>query len=283
VLRGQRKFDEALAVLDRAAALPGSAPAALFNKAIVLSTAQRYAEAEAVLDAALAAHPTPYLYRAKVSILTLIHGDLDAAARVLEKIPGAYLLEDGGAFAASQLWLWRREGDKAVKVWQAFTRDVVECAEFRGPKAFLLGVAHHVAGRPAAAEAEWKGALAFVESQLAAQPNALHWVYWRARLLASLGRHDEAAAALRTFEEMSGARGLTDNAVPIYLLLGRKDEVIAMMEKTRAAIVAKGNPVQLQAYENNLRFNHEWELVRDDPRVQALLAPPVPAPAEAKK
>jgi Tfp pilus assembly protein PilF len=139
MLRGRREFDAALAFFDRAAALPGGDVAALYGKYGVLAVAQRHEEAEAVLDAAIAAQPAPYLLRAKVSTLMFQHGDLDGAAKVLARVPGAYLLEDIGAYAAHQLWLWRREPEKAVRVWLNFSRELVECAEFAGPRRFSSG------------------------------------------------------------------------------------------------------------------------------------------------
>jgi tetratricopeptide (TPR) repeat protein len=239
-----------------------------------LSAALRFPEAEAVIDQALAQQPTPYLYRAKASYLTMFHGDLDGAAAMISKVPGPYLLEDSGAFWASQIWMWRREPEKSLTVWRAVTHDLIECSEFRGPKAFFTGQAHHLAGRSAAAQTEWTAALRIVEQQLAAQPSAPHWIYWRARVLASLERRAEAEETLKTFEELAGAKGLINDTIPIYLLLGRRTEVLDALEKSHDALVTRGNPALVAQLENNLRFNPEWDLLREEPRFAAMLKKP---------
>jgi len=276
MLRGQQKWDEALALLERAIALPGGDPVAVYNKYLVLFGAQRFVEAEALLDEAIAKQPMPYFYRAKATLLTLNHGDLDRAAEMLAKVAPAYLLEDAGAYWASQVWLWRREPEKCVAVWQNVTRDFIETSEFNGPKAFIVGEALRLAGRPAAAAAEWRGALQLVEQRQAAQPSAIQWVYWKARLFAVLDRHPEAEEALRIFDQRTNAKGVNDNNLPIYLLLGRKVEVLDALEKSHARLAGLLSPVPLAQFTNNLRFNPEWDLLREEPRFAKLLTPAKP-------
>jgi tetratricopeptide (TPR) repeat protein len=271
VLRNQRKFDESLKVLDRAAALPGAEASSALSRYYVLSAAQRYAEAEAALDTALARYPASYLYREKARCLWLYHGDVAGATALIAKVPATDLLEDTGAYWAFQLWLMHRQPDKAWAVLSGVQRDLIECGEFRGPKAFLIGKAHQMAGRSDAARAEWAAALRVVEQQLATQPSAIHWVYWKARLLAVLDRKEEAEAGLKTFDQLRGAKVLTDDSIPIYLALGRKTEVLDALDKGYAATVARANALQLTAYRNNLKFNTEWDALRDEARFGKLV------------
>ena len=271
VLAGQGKFDDAIKVLDRAIALPGGDPVAEYNQFYVLSASQRFGEAEALLDRAIAAHPQPYFYRAKAQVLMSGHGDLDAAAALLPKLPRAYLLEDDGAVLAHNIYLWRREPEKALEIWSGIARDLIECAQFSGPRTFLVGQANMLAKRPAAAEADWQAALRVVEQLHEVQPNAALWVFWKARLLAALGRKQEAEEELQTFEQLVGVKGLVERTIPIYLLLGRKDEVLTALEKGRATVVARGNATQIQGQLNYLRLSPDWDLLRDEPRFQKLI------------
>jgi tetratricopeptide (TPR) repeat protein len=274
VLRAQRKYDEAIALLDRAIALPGGDPVALLNKYLALSSAKKFKDAEAVIDHGIATRPMPYFLRAKASLLIMVHGDLDRATEMLKKVPSAYLLEDSGAYWASQLWLWRREPNKALAVWRDVSRDVIETTEFNGPKAFIVGQAHRLAGRSAAAEAEWRAALRVVEQLHAAHPSAVQWVYWKARLFASLGQHAEAEAALHTFEQLIGAKGVSNHTIPVYLLLDRKVEVLAALERAHADLAEESDPASLAQLVNNLRFNPEWDALRGEERFAKLLARP---------
>jgi hypothetical protein len=203
--------------------------------------------------------------------LMMLHADLDRAAETMAKSPARYLLEDKGAYWASWIALWRRDAEKCLAIWRNVPRDLIETSEFRGPKAFIVGQAQQLAGRHSAAQAEWNAALRVVEQQLTAQPNAVHWVYWKTRLLASLQRTTEAEETLRTFEQLMGAKGLTNDTIPIYLLLGRRAEVLTGIEKAHAHVVALNNPGALASWLNNLRFNPEWDLIRDEPRFIAVV------------
>src|SRR5205823_295130 len=57
LLRTLGRFDESLTVLDHAVALPGGDQIAQYNKFLTLSAGARFAEAEAVIDQALAVQP----------------------------------------------------------------------------------------------------------------------------------------------------------------------------------------------------------------------------------
>jgi tetratricopeptide (TPR) repeat protein len=271
LLRTRGRHDEALVFLDRAIALPGGDPVAVYNKFLSLWSAGRFTEAEAAIDTAFPQPSAPYLYRAKAMCLMTLHGDLDRAAETMAKSPARYLLEEKGAYWASLIALWRRDVGTCLAVWHKVPRDLIETSEFRGPKAFIVGQAQHLAGRQAAAQAEWSAALRIVEQQLAAQPNAVHWIYWKARLLASLQRTTEAEEILRTFEQLIGAKGLTNDTIPIYLLLGHRAEVLQALEKAHAHVVALNNPGSLASWLNNLRFNPEWDLIREEPRFIAIV------------
>jgi tetratricopeptide (TPR) repeat protein len=270
-LRNQRRFDESIVFYDRAAALPGGDPVAMFNKHQSLHGLKRYPEAEAVIDRALALAPAGYLYRAKASFLLLHHGKLDEAAAMLTKVPPAYLLEDTGAYLAFQVWYWRREPDKALAVITAVPREIGE-GDFTGPMAMMTGMAHEMAGRKEAARSEWRAALRIVEQQLAAQPNSVRWFYWQARVLASLDQVPEAERVVRIFEELTRNPGITDEKIPLYLKLGRSSEVFTSLETRVDTIEAARDVGEAALVRNYLRFDPQLDAVRDHPRFQAIQA-----------
>ncbi|HEX2851839.1 MAG TPA: TIR domain-containing protein [Opitutaceae bacterium] len=286
-LRNRNEIEEALQFYDRAAALPGGDPVALYNKYLTFRRAGRFDEAEAAIDQALAQQPTGYNYRAKVNCLVEWHGDLDAAAAMVVKIPAAYLMEDGGAFCASRVWLWRRETQKCLEALAAVPRDILD-HDFTGPKGFLAGQAHQVAGNKQAAQAEWRAALQVVERQLAAEANAGQWLYWKAHLLALTGQPEEAEKSLKTFEQITRAKGINNATAPIYLLLGKgREALLTAMEQQHAESRKTGNVRWLAPLENALRFDPMWDPLRSDERFARLVAsfttPVKFTPAEAGK
>lgn len=271
-LRNRGQGEEALALYDRAIALPGGAPLALYNKYLVYKRIGRQVEAEAAIDQGLAAGVTAYNYRAKINCLVEWHGDLDRAAEMAGKMPPAYLGEDGGAYCAARLWLWRRDTKKCLAVLAAMPRDILE-QDFTGPKAYFAGQAHRVAGNLEAAQTEWRTALQVTERQLASQPNATTWVFWKAYLLALTGRLPEAEQALRTFEQLTGRRGWNDSTAIIYLLLGQgRDAIIEGVAKSHERTRQSGNAGILAQFENNLRFDPTWDELRTDERFTRLVA-----------
>jgi tetratricopeptide (TPR) repeat protein len=269
LLRNKGSYDEAISWFDRAAALPGGDPVALYNKSMCLWNDHRYAESEGVIDQALEKHPTSYLYRAKVRALLALRGNLDEAVKVLQKVPPSYLLEDAAIFWASQLWLWRREPEKCLSVVHGVSRDIIE-NDFGGPRAFLAGLAHEIAGRPEAAKTEWRAALQVIEREMAAQSNLPRWHLWKGRLLAHLGRLDEAEQALRTFEQLSGLKTVNDFTIPVYLLLNRRDEVLAALETWSRILIKSGNAGRIAIMRNAMRYDPVWDPIRDNPRFKAI-------------
>jgi tetratricopeptide (TPR) repeat protein len=135
-------------------------------------------QAEQAARAALAADRSV----ANLELLAIIQSrareDLDATQATLDQIPASALLDDHPATLAVTVHLMRREPDKALEILRAIPRDWLSSGEMVGPKAYLAGMAHALAGRPEAAQAEWRAALQLVEQRLAAQgkaPDLLRW------------------------------------------------------------------------------------------------------------
>jgi tetratricopeptide (TPR) repeat protein len=264
-LRGQGRNEESIVFSDRAIALPGGDPIAMFGEEEALRNLNRIAESESIIDQALAVRPTPAGYLKKLYFVLNIHGDLEQARALVEKMPAPVLLDEWGAAHASQVWLWRREPQKAIAVLNAVPKDFLEKGNlFTGPKAYLTGLAQQLAGNTEAASADWQAALQVVEGRLKDRPNSVELVGWRARLLARLGERAEAERALRVFEQLMQssptALGLgTSNRINIMALVGRQDEAIDELTK----IYSQPPPA--------LRYSPEWDVLRGNPRFEAWL------------
>src|SRR5262249_23002747 len=148
------QYDQSLVYLDKAAALPGSDPSTLYNRAMTLQNMDRPAEAEAAFDEVLALAPRhPGANVRKSSLLLDYHGDLDRARAQLLNIPPEYLADDPGAYWLSMISLYSRDYAKCLTALRS-AREYMQVSTFTGPKGVLTGQAHALAGNAEAAETE---------------------------------------------------------------------------------------------------------------------------------
>ncbi|HVS54191.1 MAG TPA: TIR domain-containing protein [Opitutaceae bacterium] len=258
-LRGQGRYEESIPYSDRANALPGGDPVAMFGKEEALRLLNRDVEGENVIDQVLAVHPTPAGYLKKLRYVLNVHGDLDQARALIEKLPAPFLLEEAGAFAASQVWLWRREPAKVIAVLDAIPKDYIEKGYFyTGPKSYLTGLARQIAGNEEAARTDFRAALQLVEQRLTAQPNNAELLAWKANLLARPGDRPGSEQAFRAFQQLNGG-GISAAVAGIMALLGRQDEVVDL-------IVNSNLPRS-----PTLLYSPEWDALRGNPRFEAWL------------
>jgi tetratricopeptide (TPR) repeat protein len=151
---------EARRYYERAAALPGGDPIALRLLSDSLFGSGHAAEAEQAIDRAIALRPSAgHLYTSKSYHLLYLSPDLADAQAVITRMPPTYLLDDQGAYMAAWVWLWSRKPEECLTVLRGLNRDYIDARYFTGPKAALTGQAHEMAGRHAAALAEWQVAL----------------------------------------------------------------------------------------------------------------------------
>ncbi len=272
-LRDRRKYQEALTFYDRAAALPGGDHLALLAKSYTLELLGRYEEAETAVDQSLAIRKGPAAMLRKVDCLLNFHGDLAAAAKVLARVPTAALLDDRAVSLACQLWLWKRQPDNCLDVLNSVSRDFLQGYYWAGaPKSWLLGKVHQLAGRPAAAEAQWLLALKAIEKARVEKPDSVELIFWKANVLARLGDKIEAEKALDLATQLSatGTGKSGAHVAAIKLLLGHKTEALDLLEsklKTPAAPLLR----------IELRYEPTFDELRGDPRFEAMITPPAPA------
>ncbi len=202
-------------------------------------------------------------------LVVQVDGDLEAGQALVKTIPARIQQEDAIAAYIARLWLWVGDGDKALAALQRGPNEFLEEGRNFGftPKGILAGWAHLISGRRAAANAEWTQALAVVEKRIVAEPERADFLRWKAQLLALLARASEADTAWQLYTEMAGR-----NAVPLLqaaefdVAMGRKDEAI---NRLQAVAATEWGP---RFYAYGLRYNPWYAAIRDDPRVQALIA-----------
>ena len=263
------RLEEAIPIFDESAALPGGDPLSLYSKSQAFWFAGRTAEAEAAIEASIAQKPFTSALLMNVWYKATLHGELDPARALLNRINPAELIEDRASFFAFYIeWLARRP-DAAIARLTAVPRDWLNDNFHRGPKAALIGDAQQLAGRPDAAVLEWRAALKLVEQRLAASPNDARLLSHRFGLLIRLGQREEAERLLGVLVQVLGSNA---DATPVamsraYTLLGRKAEAISQIS---AGLKRDKRAVLFTAAD--LRLNPNWDPLRGDPAFAAVIA-----------
>lgn len=262
-------YDEAFALYDRAAAVPGGDPIALTDKANAYFFLARFPEAEEAVERSIAQAPSGRAYLIYTLLQLVAHGDTDRARDALARVPQAALLQNRGVNIATMVWTWRREPEHALEFLRGVPQDNIEDIYFTGPKLVLTGRAHQMAGHDEAARADWAAALETLGDH--GKDGDYSSLIVKCELLTRLGRVDEASRLLLRLDQDLGAgwRRSGDKALKLLILLGRTDEVIALipllLDSTGSAFILT---------RQGLRLDPWYDPIRADPRFKALVAEP---------
>jgi tetratricopeptide (TPR) repeat protein len=224
--------EEGLALLHRAAALPGGDAVAEFNIGQVhMYGGRNLRESLAAYDRSLALAPRGHrTHSSKIELLLRWSGDLPAARQALREVPAATLNEDRVVGIATRVLLANGEPDEALRILGS-TYPYLSTSFFAGPTSYLKGLAHHQAKRIPAAAVEWNIALKEIQQRLDATPTARTELGLKAATLAHLGRHADAAAALELYLQLVPANARDQQRILIVqTLLGQTADVVASLE-----------------------------------------------------
>jgi len=271
-LQKLNRVDEANALYDESARLPGGDPLALYNKSLNLLFDGRGAEAEAAMRAALAQKPFPGALLMSAWYAMSLHGDLDRAQSTLNQIPLTDLQGDRACYFAYQLYMFRREPDAALDRLRAVPRDWLNDNWYLGPKGLLVGNALNLAGRSEAAAVEWRAALKLVDSRLADNPNSFDLLENRVLLLAKLGDRDQASRELSAVLQLDGINLARDEPVSpkiteIFTALGRRNEAIQQIARR-----LRDKRHALYDPSGSLGLDPRWAPLRSEPGFAQVIA-----------
>ena len=227
----------------------------------------RMADAEAAADRAILTGHSVAGLLLKAHVKVYGREDLEAAQAAIDQLPASELLEGEPAARAAGIRFFRGEPDKVLEILRAVPYDWIWYGGCEVPKAMFTGWAHHLANHPAAAEADCRAALRLIDERLATQSNNPPLIGHKAHVLALLGERDEAERNLRLDQQLQGQRDgqITVETAGIYVLLGRRDEIIDVLA---AALKDPKAGLFLHA---DLRFNPVWDPLRGLPKFEALL------------
>jgi TolB-like protein/Tfp pilus assembly protein PilF len=236
-----------------------------------LRNAARYDAAGAVLDEMFAnAEPVRGAYYEKLQLLLGSWHDLAEAEPFLETIPARFRRESAFGSAIAQYWLWRGEPEKTLQALALVPQDYFEEYYASEPKALHAGWAHMLAGRPVAAQAEWRNALALVDERLKTDSRNFNLLGQRCLLLALTRQTEAARAAWQLRVELGGElnRPSIGEKAEILLALGEPEGAIAAIEAAWRSLTAGGQARVLPV----LRLHPAFAPIRTDPRLQHLIA-----------
>jgi tetratricopeptide (TPR) repeat protein len=267
------RLDEALALFDRAARLPGMASQAALGKWVAYFYAGHYAQAEKVLDESLAVDASQVddgsLERLGVKIfMTLIwRGDLDGAARLERQMPTSWRMESMGVMINWYVYTYRREPEKALAALRMVTSDELHSNLYSGPKGVLVGDLLEMGGHTDAAQVEWNVVLKSIEQRYESAPNDRGLLEMKIGLLSRLGQRAEADRLWRLDLGLYGDN-LTRGARPrMLVMLEPVDRAIDVLEKSVRGPFDNTVPTAAM-----LRYDPMYDPLRKSPRFAALIA-----------
>jgi len=230
-----------------------------------------YVEADRLLDGIFASgQPVRSSYLLRLLVLLYGWGDLAAARDFAAKIPSKLLLED--VFIAHVSWLWLRSGEyeKALETLGRSQRDMLLEALVEVPIAALRGDVHAAAGRPAAAELQWREAIKTYGRLLEAKPDSANLREGKATVLAKLGERKAAAAEYALSRELkrNPAAGSIAWAQSYDYQLAAGDRAGAIVRLDRLVQRDYGRWPNIYT---RLRDDPFYRTLHSDPRVKAIL------------
>jgi TolB-like protein/Tfp pilus assembly protein PilF len=257
---------EALAVLDRAAHVPGAAGRVAFQRAIIHTYNGDWGEANRLLDDALALERSAEALQWKSYLSTIVLGDAATGQRLLNEIPPAMLTEDFPASAKMFVALWARDFATVVESMRAVSRDYIGSGALSGPTGYYIGYALARQGKKSAAEIEWRSALEVVNTRLKAEARDRTLLTMKTLLLHALGEREEVArvlAALRELHPNYLTRSWEGHILASQVL--PPEEAVEVIRTSAALGLASG-------LYHSLRLDPFVDKIRDHPKFRELLA-----------
>jgi TolB-like protein/Tfp pilus assembly protein PilF len=248
----------------------------LWFEMLRLRTQGRFADAMRINDELLQdAQPIRGAYYERLFLLHAPWQDFEKLDAFIAQIPSRFLQEPAFGSFLGHYRLMRGDAEGALSAVAHVPQDYFEEFNAREPKGLASGWAHALAGRPTAAQAEWRGALALIEERLRADARVRTYLGQRALLLALTGRRDEAREARKLWVEMNGEGTWSQwcNPVLLHTVLGEIDDAAVSLEKHWPGLTAGRRVMFLQL----LRFHPVYADLRRDARVERFIAAQVRA------
>jgi TolB-like protein/Flp pilus assembly protein TadD len=272
IQRRQGKWAESTANLEKAATLDPKNVSVLTNLGYSYMALRNFEAADKIFDRLAAAAPQSLeAALLKGGVAVLWKGDLSVAEKQLSLVPPE--TDPGGLMTWVRVWCLtlERKFPEALQVLQKFRGEtMLTTTTAPSPKAFVEGMIHLLQGDKAGAQAEFERARVISEKSLQEVPEDAARHAQHGRILAALGRKQEAIAEGKRAVELlpesqdafEGPQG-TAALAEIYAWTGESDEAFRLLD--HLLVVPNGITVP------SLKLDPAWDPLRKDPRFQALI------------
>ena len=284
--RRKGRWEEATRRFATAAALDPANPNLQIDVSGVYRQQRRYSEAIALLDRALAVAPNSFdLQRARADLDFVAYADLRRLQVVTAGEAAKSAPPDSVALARMQLALAQRDYRAAEEALSAYRpREITAAAGTVVPREWYEGLIARGLGEREKAEASFLAARERAAARVAARPEDGIALVVLAHIDARLGRKAEALREADRALELFAATGdhllttfNTNRVAALYAQAGETDRALDLLEQ---ALKRPNGP----SY-GNLRLSEDWDPLRSHPRFQKVveaLAPKNAPPPLAK-
>lgn len=249
---------------------PGGDPFSMLFDTLAFAQRGSLYEAERSLEELIVQSPVRMVYNLKLELLKDYFLDPQGAADFVPKVPKSFVSEDAIAAHIGMAYYLLGRGDEAVTVLKDVQREFLSQYAINLPKGMILGLAHEVAGQPAAAAQAWRTALAVVEKRLETDGSDLRLLNHKMQLHAMLGQKAAALETLKLRIEVGGKDNVpaAGFSVRVLVRIGKLAEAVDMLQQ-------QWGDLSFQRRANLMRdlvYLPEYQAFRKDKRVAALIA-----------
>jgi TolB-like protein/Flp pilus assembly protein TadD len=275
IQRRQGKWKESNANLEKAADLNPKDVWPLQNLAYNYQMLRDFDNANKTVDRALALNPTalgPLEIKSKLAIFE--KGDFSVAEKAFAAVKSVPMSGDQKAKTAIgrvDVLLLERRYREALQEAESLADD--ELASFPGTlfgKYYLVGAARKALHDEPGARDAFLKAKSIAEKQVEQSPDDANLRVFFAKVLAWLGERDAALAEAQRATELRpeskdafGGPEITGGLAEVYAILGDNERAIEILER----LLNRPSAITVRS----LKVNPIWDLLRGDPRFQALM------------
>jgi tetratricopeptide (TPR) repeat protein len=269
VQRRQGKWEEAAAHLQAATLRDPQNISYLIGLAETASARRRYADAQALLDRALAISPDRTNLRLQKAVLYQNQGDLDAAQAILDALPSDAVSTDTVTVRGTQLF-YRHQYAPLATLMRQFLQQPDPNLSVALPGLYsLLGAAELYAGDRSAAQRTFTTAKAHALELRRDGIDTSNLACNLGLIDAALGERAAALEEARRCVRLSSGdhwQNAQDQVgqAKIEAIVGEREAVLTALPQ----LLATPNGINV----GDLRFSPVWDALRGDPRFEKLIA-----------